>query len=131
MDGRSSCDEGVPELGNKHFDITTYDIGPPFLISFMLAEMVRRYGGSFKFEQLSTLDLTFIPPVDLVFIDALHCYAAVWHELSLAARAGARTILLHDTEKHRERGECEMEQWKSVDDKLPSCEESSRELNIP
>merc|ERR1712232_857354 len=85
--------------------------------------LARRAGGVHKFVQANTFALHSIAQTDVVFIDALHVYATVLHEMKLGARAGAHTMLLHDTELHRDEGGCMSRET--------SCQEVAIDLGVP
>eukprot|EP00933_Yihiella_yeosuensis_P075817 TRINITY_DN85363_c0_g1_i1.p1 TRINITY_DN85363_c0_g1~~TRINITY_DN85363_c0_g1_i1.p1 ORF type:complete len:246 (+),score=53.26 TRINITY_DN85363_c0_g1_i1:108-740(+) len=116
----------------QSFSLVSYDVGLPLLPQDMFYSLARRGGGSWNFKQANTLELDTIDPTDLVFIDALHIYATALHELQLASNAGAKTILLHDTQQFWEDGEC-IREWKpghGMPEKGPTCEDMALNLGL-
>lgn len=90
---------------SESFELVSYDIRHP-QDGGVCAEIARLGGGKAAFIEGNTRKLERISTTDLVFIDALKVYPHVMHELELASMAGAKRVLLHDTEAFRYDSEC-------------------------
>lgn len=84
--------------------LVSYDIAP-HPAALHLFEIARETGKQAKFIEANTLTLDVIAGTDLLFIDTLHTYAQLRHELFTFHNSVLKYIALHDTVTFGQTGE--------------------------